>query len=127
MFDIAARACQAGTNAVFAEPISPKIFYMAGDIESWGRGIDKMRMGLSAAHLPEPTFKEHCGGLLVTIQIGELANKLYNGGTANDTKGDTINDTKDDTQDDTQKITSCQTEILNLMWQDIHVSVWGST
>ena len=49
MFDIAARACQAGTNAVFAEPISPKIFYMAGVIESWGRGIDKIRMGLSAA------------------------------------------------------------------------------
>ena len=38
------------------------IFYMAGFIESWGRGIDKMRMGLSEVSLPEPTFKEHCGG-----------------------------------------------------------------
>ena len=47
-----------------------------------------------------------------------MANKLYNGITTNDTN----NDTKDDTQSDTQKITLRQTEILNLMRQDIHVS-----
>ena len=83
------------------------IFYMAGFIESWGRGIDKIRKGLNEANLPEPIFKEHCGGLLVTIKRSSLASELFNGITPFDTK--------DDTKDDTKALTSRQYSIIQLI------------
>ena len=93
------------------------IFYMAGFIESWGRGIDKMRMGLSEVSLPEPTFKEHCGGLLVTIKRGEMANMLYNGITTYDTKNDTKNDTI--------KLTPRQQQILRIISDTPNLKIQG--
>lgn len=44
-----------------------EVFYKAGFIESWGRGIKKVCEEIKRNGLPEPTFSEHCGGLLVTI------------------------------------------------------------
>ena len=44
------------------------VFYLAGFIESWGRGFDKVRKGFNAKGLPMPTLESKFGGLLVTIQ-----------------------------------------------------------
>ena len=44
------------------------VFYLAGFIESWGRGFDKVRKGFVAKGLPMPTLESKFGGLLVTIQ-----------------------------------------------------------
>ena len=46
-------------------------FYKAGFIESWGRGIDKIRTEIQSAGLPEPVFEETCGGMMVTINRGK--------------------------------------------------------
>ena len=43
------------------------VFYLAGFIEAWGRGINKIIEGLSQAGLKEPDFEEDCGGISVTI------------------------------------------------------------
>ncbi|MDR1973153.1 MAG: hypothetical protein LBQ31_00575 [Bacteroidales bacterium] len=48
------------------------VFYKAGFIEAWGRGIGKIRNGFIASNLPEPTFEEKwavCGLLFHDIII----------------------------------------------------------
>lgn len=57
------------------------VFYLAGFIEAWGRGINKIMEGLSKAGLREAHFEEDCGGLSVTIyrkSIDEMFNMEHN-------------------------------------------------
>jgi len=44
------------------------VFYKAGFIESWGRGIDKIRDGFNAFGFPEPEIKTEFGGVSIVIQ-----------------------------------------------------------
>lgn len=39
----------------------------AGFIETWGRGINKIRQGLKKMGLPEPKIENHVSGTLITI------------------------------------------------------------
>ena len=43
------------------------VFYKAGFIESWGRGISKVCNVFKEANLPLPTFENNFGGTAVTI------------------------------------------------------------
>ena len=43
------------------------VFYRAGFIESWGRGIRKICDGFEGVNLPKPVFESHCGGVRVTV------------------------------------------------------------
>ena len=43
------------------------VFYKAGFIESWGRGIRKINEAFDKSGLERPVFKESEGGLLVTF------------------------------------------------------------
>ena len=43
------------------------VFYKAGFIETWGRGIHKICAAFRAAGIEEPEFKEFQGGMMVTI------------------------------------------------------------
>ena len=43
------------------------VFYRAGFIESWGRGIRKICEGFESNNLPKPEFESHCGGVRVTV------------------------------------------------------------
>ena len=43
------------------------VFYKAGFVESWGRGIEKVCTAFKAANLPVPTFETFCGGTVMTI------------------------------------------------------------
>jgi ATP-dependent DNA helicase RecG len=43
------------------------IFFKAGFIEAWGRGISKITNGFACANLNEPIFEEAFGGILVTL------------------------------------------------------------
>ena len=49
------------------------VFYRAGFIESWGRGIRKICDGFSSANLPKPVFESHCGGVRVTVMRPDAA------------------------------------------------------
>ena len=44
-----------------------RVFYLAGFIESWGRGIDKIRDEFVANGLEAPVYKEEMGGMSVYI------------------------------------------------------------
>jgi len=43
------------------------IFFKAGYIEAWGRGIEKIMDGCKIAGLPEPLIEEFAGGVQVTF------------------------------------------------------------
>lgn len=61
-------------------------FYIAGFIENWGRGIEKVEEEFAAANLPAPVFETDCGGVLVTIPRGNVTNNVTNSITNNVTK-----------------------------------------
>ena len=44
------------------------MFYRAGFIESWGRGIRKIVNGMTQAGLPRPKIEDADGGVMVTIE-----------------------------------------------------------
>ena len=43
------------------------IFFKAGYIEAWGRGIDKIKQGFQKTGKPTPLFEEIGGGLMLTL------------------------------------------------------------
>jgi ATP-dependent DNA helicase RecG len=45
-----------------------KVFYLAGFIESWGRGYEKIKDAFEKENLLVPTFEQVRGGVLATIQ-----------------------------------------------------------
>ena len=55
------------------------VFYLAGFIEAWGRGISKIVDGLTETGLKSPHFEEDCGGLSVTIYRKQI-NEIFNSG-----------------------------------------------
>ena len=44
-----------------------QVFYLAGLIEQWGRGYEKIHDAFVREHLIQPTFEQARGGILVTI------------------------------------------------------------
>lgn len=45
-----------------------RIFYLAGFIESWGRGINKIKKEFSENGMEVPVYKEEMGGMSVYIK-----------------------------------------------------------
>lgn len=66
------------------------VFYKAGLIEAWGRGIHKVCEAFRVAGLEEPAFAEFQGGILVNIPRRKNE-------PANDTVNDTVNGIVTDT------------------------------
>lgn len=48
-------------------PLIANVFFLAGFVETWGRGINKIRKAIQGIGLPDPVFEENCGGVRVTI------------------------------------------------------------
>ena len=44
------------------------VFYLAGFIEAWGRGYEKIRDAFKAENLEMPMFEEVRGGFMATIK-----------------------------------------------------------
>ena len=53
--------------SVRRNPLIANIFYRAGFIESWGRGVSKVCSAFKDAGIPEPIFENLMSGTLVTI------------------------------------------------------------
>ena len=49
-------------------PLIAQIFYLAGLIEQWGRGYEKIHDAFVREQLMQPTFEQARGGILVTIK-----------------------------------------------------------
>ena len=66
-----------------------RVFYLAGFIESWGRGIDKIRDEFVANGLEAPVYKEEMGGMSVYITRRK---GLFGGNDGVNDTDDTVND-----------------------------------
>ena len=66
-----------------------RVFYLAGFIESWGRGIDKIRDEFVANGLEAPVYKEEMGGMSVYIT---RCKGLFVGNDGVNGTDDTVND-----------------------------------
>ena len=53
------------------------VFYKAGFIESWGRGIQKIVDGLAAAGLPPPLFESCMNGVRITVARPKAISTLF--------------------------------------------------
>lgn len=63
------------------------VFYKAGFIESWGRGILKIQKGFEEAGIKAPQFEEDCGGVRVTMfRNTETSTKENNQGETKEKK-----------------------------------------
>ncbi len=85
-------------------PFNPSIahvFYLAGHIESWGRGIEKIFKACEAENMPKPEFKIHPGDIMIHFRAPEGFSELgaENGNTIQD-KQDAI---QDPSEDDTRR------------------------
>jgi len=57
-----------------------EIFFKAGFIEAWGRGISKIITGFKRAKLPIPDFEAKMGGIVVTVYRKARGNEGLNEG-----------------------------------------------
>ena len=55
-------------ESVPRNPLVAKVFYMAGFIETWGRGYEKIYNAFRQEKLTEPVFQQVRGGFLATIR-----------------------------------------------------------
>ena len=67
-----------------------RVFYLAGFIESWGRGINKIKTKFKESGLKAPVYKEEMGGMSVYITRRQGLFGQNNGVNSID---DTVNDT----------------------------------
>lgn len=82
-------------------------FYLAGFIENWGRGYEKIRKAFADEHLQMPVFEQVRGGVMATIIRERFISY----------------DTKDDTKDDTKELSERQQIILQLIKKDPLVTI----
>ena len=86
-----------------------KVFYLAGFIEAWGRGYEKIRKAFKSEKLQFPTFEQVRGGMLATIPRERFV--AINNGTSQKSGQETESGTET-----TQKTTEKTTEkILRLI------------
>ena len=103
------------------------VFYLAGFIEAWGRGYEKIREAFETEHLETPMFEEVRGGVMATIKrerFIELQNKdeLENK-TTTKTDPTTTKTTTKATTKTTKKTTTKTTEkILNAIEENPQVT-----
>ena len=112
-----------------------RAFYLAGFIESWGRGIGKIRDEFVANGLEAPVYKEEMGGMSVYITrrkglygedgtVNDGVNVVENKDitTNNDHINDHIDDHINDHVNDHVKLSANEKKVLQLMWNDMAIN-----
>ena len=79
-------------NSIPFNPDIANVFYLAGQIESWGRGIEKIFNACKAENVPMPEFTVHPGDIMIHF----TAPKEFTFLGAKDDDQDTIQDTIQD-------------------------------
>ena len=97
-----------------------KVFYLAGYIENWGRGIEKVDNGFRSAGLAVPQYEESCGGVVTIIP---RRNQMEGTVSGNDSEGTQ----KNVAVNVAEELTERQKEILEIMSSDVAVNVAVNT
>ena len=94
-----------------------KVFYLAGFIENWGRGYEKIKDAFAKESLQVPTFEQVRGGVMATIQRERfVALNKQNGGNDGDDVGDNVGDMSG------MELTERQCKILDLIKENPNIS-----
>ena len=97
-----------------------KVFYLAGYIENWGRGIEKVDNGFKAAGLAEPQYEESCGGVVTIIpRRNQMEGAVSGNGSKSTQKNVAVNVA--------EELTERQKEMLEIMSSDVAVNVAVNT
>ncbi len=83
------------------------VFYRAGFIEHWGRGVDKICSDFRNAGLAEPIYESHCDGLRITIPRGKVTEK-------EEQKNMVVSDIVSDIMSDMSDIVSDKKQLVNI-------------
>ena len=93
------------------------VFYRAGFIENWGRGIDKIREGLKSRGLKDAVFEDFSNGMKVTIF--RKTEFISSEGTGFDVvKSSTTEKTTEKDKNSTEKTTEKTTEKILLLMKE---------
>ena len=87
-----------------------EVFYKAGFIESWGRGIQQVQKAFLQNNLPVPVFEEQFDGTSVVLSRNNGFKKVKNG-------------TKDGTKVGTKELTDRQLVIVKLLYQNGTINI----
>lgn len=91
-----------------------KVFYLAGFIENWGRGYEKIKSAFVSENLQIPTFEQVRGGVLATIQRERfVAINKQNGGNDGGNGGDVVGNNVGDVM--VTELTERQYKILDMV------------
>ena len=93
-----------------SQPYNPDIanvFYLAGFIESWGRGVEKICSALKADNLPMPEFTVRPNDIMIKFSGPE--DRIVR---VTDRVNDKVNDKVND------RLTEKELELLNYLYQD---------
>ena len=97
-----------------SKPYNPNIanvFYFAGFIESWGRGIKKIRSACKAENVPMPTYFINPGDIMIKFKVPENQTFLVSDINA-DAEFYRVTDKV------TEKVTDKEQQLLNLLYND---------
>ena len=100
-----------------------RAFYLAGFIESWGRGYEKIRDQFAAMQLAMPTFELVRGGMMTTIIREKAKTIMGTNHIANETKVDPISDTTNVPLKSIVKLTERQSVIVELLRVNVPLNV----
>ena len=97
-----------------SKPYNPNVasvFYYAGFIESWGRGIEKIRNACETDGVPMPEYTVHPGDIMIKFtspdnRVVRMPNRV------NDEVNDRVNDEVNDMVNDQEK------KVLELLYED---------
>jgi len=130
-----------------SRPYNPDIahvFFRAGEIETWGRGIERIVSGCKAAGCPVPTFRYSTGEMWSVFHFSEEYQKgVGNGGgeievngdpnkqemspTGDQVSGQNTQDksfvSPDDTKDDTKQLSERQQLVIQMIQKDDTITI----
>ena len=106
-------------------PVNPAIanvFYLAGHIESWGRGIEKIFNACKAEDVPAPTFQVHPGDIMIHFTAPEGFAEL--GVKVNDSQNESQNEPQSESQSEKTKMSpeARRLQIINLIREDKRIT-----
>lgn len=99
-----------------------KVFHLAGFIETWGRGYEKITKAFEREGLQVPVFSELRGGVSATIKRERFLEQDGQKGNENCTKDFTINCTKEFIRANKDELTERQCDILVAIAEDNSIS-----
>jgi ATP-dependent DNA helicase RecG len=108
--DVEPKSLLRGIRSIPHNPLIAGVFFRSGQVEAWGRGIEKMINGCLADGLPAPEFEILPNVFTITFWIQNIDKKEILDDS--DVKGDVKGDVK-----------AFKTKIVKLMLEDTHISI----